>query len=110
MRSLDTQLRLELWSRVRIAGPCGDGRAASREVWQEAAPKAGIPIDQQGLWIAARRPESAAVLEAFLRTDMAESCRLLDAGDGRRSAVPSLNTDSARSSSLEPARAARRIP
>ncbi len=54
------------------------GRARrSREVWQEVAPKAGIPIEQQGLWIAARRPESAAVLEAFLRTDMAESCRLL---------------------------------
>jgi D-hydroxyproline dehydrogenase subunit beta len=54
------------------------GRALrSREVWQEVAQKAGIPVAQRGLWIAARRPEAAAVLEAFLRTDMAEGCRLL---------------------------------
>lgn len=49
----------------------------SREVWQEVAMQAGIPIVHQGLWVAARRPESAAVLEAFLRSDMAEGCRLL---------------------------------
>ena len=49
----------------------------SREVWLEAAAKAGIPVVSRGLWAVARRPESAAVLEAFLRTDMAEGCRLL---------------------------------
>jgi D-hydroxyproline dehydrogenase subunit beta len=61
------QDREAMWGRAR----------RSREVWLEVAQKAGIPIEQQGLWIAARRPESAAVLEAFLRTDMAEDCRLL---------------------------------
>ena len=32
---------------------------------------------QRGLWLAAQRPESAAVLDAFLCTDMADGCRLL---------------------------------
>jgi FAD dependent oxidoreductase TIGR03364 len=49
----------------------------SREVWQTVAAQAGIPIVNQGLWLAARRPESAALLEAFLRSDMADGCRLL---------------------------------
>jgi FAD dependent oxidoreductase TIGR03364 len=49
----------------------------SREVWQEVAAPAGIPIVQTGLWVLARRPESAALLEAFMRTDMADGCRLL---------------------------------
>jgi FAD dependent oxidoreductase TIGR03364 len=49
----------------------------SREVWQEVATEAGIPIEQRGLWVAARRPESAAVLDAFMRSDMAGGCELL---------------------------------
>jgi FAD dependent oxidoreductase TIGR03364 len=49
----------------------------SRELWQSVAAQAGIPIVNQGLWLAARRPDSAAVLEAFLRSDMADGCRLL---------------------------------
>jgi FAD dependent oxidoreductase TIGR03364 len=49
----------------------------SREVWQEVAKEAGIPIVHQGLWLAARRPESAALLESFMRSDMAEGCELL---------------------------------
>ena len=49
----------------------------SREVWQEVAKEAGIPIVHQGLWVAARRPESAAVLDAFVRSDTAEGCELL---------------------------------
>src|SRR6202050_724252 len=43
----------------------------SREVWQAVAARAGIPIVQRGLWALARRAESAAVLEGFLRSDMA---------------------------------------
>jgi FAD dependent oxidoreductase TIGR03364 len=57
----------EVWPRAR----------KSRQVWQEVAARAGIRIVNQGLWIAARRPESAAVLDAFQRSDMAEGCRLL---------------------------------
>jgi FAD dependent oxidoreductase TIGR03364 len=55
----------------------------SREVWQEVATQAGIPIVNQGLWVAARRPESAAVLDAFMRSDMAEGCRLLTPSEAR---------------------------
>ena len=36
------------------------------------------------LLLAARRPESVAVLEAFLRTEMGAECRLLDAEDVQR--------------------------
>jgi D-hydroxyproline dehydrogenase subunit beta len=63
----------------------------SREVWLEAAPRAGIPIVNRGLWAAARRPESAALLEAFLKTDMADGCRLLTPSAARQQ-CPNLNT------------------
>src|ERR1039458_3942122 len=63
-----------LWSGYRregggaayVGNGARDGRA--REVWQEVAMQARIPIVHQGLWVAARRPESAAVLEAFPRS------------------------------------------
>jgi D-hydroxyproline dehydrogenase subunit beta len=61
------QDREAVWHRAR----------RSRTVWREVASAAGIPVAQQGLWVAARRPESAAVLEAFVRSDMAEGCQLL---------------------------------
>lgn len=51
----------------------------TRDVWEQVAAQAGIPILQRGVWIPAQRPESAAVLEAFLRTDTAEGCELLTA-------------------------------
>ena len=75
------QDREAIWPRAR----------RSREVWEEAAAKAGIPIVSRGLWAAARRPESAAVLEAFLRTDMAEGCRLLTPAAARQR-CPELQT------------------
>ena len=56
----------------------------SRAIWQEVATAAGIAIEQRGLWLAARRPVAAAVLEAFMRTDMAAGCELLDAATARR--------------------------
>jgi D-hydroxyproline dehydrogenase subunit beta len=56
----------------------------SREVWREVAASAGIPVVHTGLWMLARRTESAAVLEAFLDTEMAEGCRLLSAAEARR--------------------------
>lgn len=51
----------------------------TRDVWEEVAAQAGIPILQRGVWIPAQRPESAAVLEAFLRTETAAGCELLTA-------------------------------
>jgi FAD dependent oxidoreductase TIGR03364 len=49
----------------------------SRDVWAEVAPQAGIEIVHRGTTILARRPEAIAVAEAFLATEMGESCRLL---------------------------------
>ncbi len=51
----------------------------SRDVWQEVAPAAGIPIEQEGLLVVARRPEAMAVLEAFKATEMGAGCTLLPA-------------------------------
>ncbi|SDA31576.1 TIGR03364 family FAD-dependent oxidoreductase [Sphingomonas sp. NFR15] len=55
----------------------------SRDIWAEVAPQAGIAIEQTGLAMVARRPEALAVLEAFMATDMAEGCDLLDASAAR---------------------------
>jgi FAD dependent oxidoreductase TIGR03364 len=68
------QEREGIWPRAR----------RSREVWLEVAARAGISIINQGLWVAARRPESSALIEAFLRTDMAEECRLLTPSEARQ--------------------------
>ncbi len=65
------------------AGACWRRALRSRDVWAEVAPKAGIRIEQEGLLVAARRPEAMAVLEAFARTDMGEACTLLTAAEAR---------------------------
>jgi D-hydroxyproline dehydrogenase subunit beta len=68
------QERGSMWARAR----------RSREVWSEVADAAGIPIVHHGLWMTARRPESVAVLEAFMATEMAAGCRLLSPAEARR--------------------------
>ncbi len=68
------QDRAQIWRRAR----------RSREIWLEVAARAGIEVVQRGLWLAARRPEAAAVLDAFMRTDMADGCRMLSADAARR--------------------------
>jgi len=68
------QARENMWARAR----------RSRDVWREVASAAGIPIEHTGLWLTARRPESLAVIEAFMATDMAEGCALLSASEARR--------------------------
>jgi D-hydroxyproline dehydrogenase subunit beta len=68
------QARGDMWARAR----------RSAEVWAEVAAEADIPVLHRGLLLAARRPESVAVIEAFLRTEMGADCRLLDAGEVRR--------------------------
>jgi D-hydroxyproline dehydrogenase subunit beta len=56
----------------------------SRAVWQEVAAAADIPVTQRGMWMMVRRSESLNVLDAFLRTEMAEHCHLLSAAEARR--------------------------
>ncbi len=68
------QERGAMWQRAR----------RSREVWGEVALAAGIPVVHTGLWMTARRAESLGVLEAFMATEMAAGCRLLDAAEARR--------------------------
>lgn len=55
----------------------------SRDVWAEIAPHAGIAIEHRGLLLTLRRPESVAVVEAFLATEMGEGCALLSAAQLR---------------------------
>ncbi|MCX8134719.1 MAG: TIGR03364 family FAD-dependent oxidoreductase [Roseococcus sp.] len=66
------------------AGECWRRALRSRDVWEEVAPAAGIEVVQQGLAVLARRAESAAVLEAFARTEMGAACTLLDAAEAAR--------------------------
>jgi D-hydroxyproline dehydrogenase subunit beta len=68
------QDRRSMWARAR----------RTRDIWAAIAPLAGIPIVQKGLWMLARRPESVAVLEAFLATEMAGGCRLLTPTEARQ--------------------------
>ena len=65
------QERGEMWGRA--------GRTA--EIWEAVAAEAGVAIQHRGLLLSVRRPESVAVLEAFLRTEMGEGCQLLDPSD-----------------------------
>ena len=65
----------------------------SRDVWAEVAADANIEILQKGLVLTARRPESVAVLEAFVRTDMGAGCRLLSAADLKRCHAPLATAD-----------------
>ena len=67
------QERGAMWNRAR----------RSREVWREVAEAAGITVVHRGLWMVVRHPESLPVLEAFLRTEMAEGCRLLGPAEAR---------------------------
>jgi FAD dependent oxidoreductase TIGR03364 len=61
------QERGDTWRRARRA----------RDIWLEIAPECGIAVEHKGLLLTARRPESVAVLEAFLKTEMGEGCSLL---------------------------------
>jgi D-hydroxyproline dehydrogenase subunit beta len=65
----------------------GDGwRLArrTRDVWIDIANGARLPIEQRGLFLTARSPEAIGVIEAFLKTEMGEGCRLLARDEFRR--------------------------
>jgi D-hydroxyproline dehydrogenase subunit beta len=49
----------------------------SRDVWMAVAQHAGIVAEQRGLLVTLRLPESLAVAESFLATEMGEGCALL---------------------------------
>ena len=61
----------------------------TRDVWAEVAPKTGVAIEQNGLYLTARSAEAIAVIEAFLATEMGEGCALMTA-DGFRQASDGL--------------------
>jgi FAD dependent oxidoreductase TIGR03364 len=56
----------------------------SCEVWDEVAAAARIPVEHRGVAVVARRPEARRVLEAYLATEMGESCHLLEPAEARR--------------------------
>ena len=49
----------------------------SSNIWAEIAPQAGIEVEHSGLHMLIQRPEAMSVAEAFLKTEMGESCHLL---------------------------------
>ncbi|MET0309626.1 MAG: TIGR03364 family FAD-dependent oxidoreductase [Sphingomonas sp.] len=51
----------------------------SAAIWRELAEPAGIAIEQEGLLLAAQRPEAVAVIDAFLETEMGRGCTRLGA-------------------------------
>jgi FAD dependent oxidoreductase TIGR03364 len=61
----------------------------TRDLWAEVAGAAGVPVEHRGLLLTLRRPESVAVAEAFLATEMGEGCELLD-GAALRARCPSI--------------------
>jgi FAD dependent oxidoreductase TIGR03364 len=75
------QDREGVWERAR----------RTRDVWAEVCPAAGIEVTQRGQWVAAQRAEAAAVLDAFMQTDMAEGCKLLTPAEAYRR-CPDLRT------------------
>ncbi|EJE50076.1 FAD dependent oxidoreductase TIGR03364 [Acidovorax sp. CF316] len=76
----------DTWRRARRA----------REVWGDVAPQAGIDAVHHGLYLSAFRPLAHTVLEAFMRTEMAEGCELLDTSEAARRA-PALQLEGAQS-------------
>ena len=83
------------------AGDCWTMARRSREVWAEVAPKAGIPVLQRGLVVAARYPESDAVIDAFLDTEMGGGCRRLTAAEAAEF-VPALRSEGLRGALYSP--------
>lgn len=63
------------------AGDCYRRAMRSRDVWEDVAPKAGIPVEHQGLLVVAQRPEAMDCLEAFAKTEMGQGCHLLTAAE-----------------------------
>jgi D-hydroxyproline dehydrogenase subunit beta len=85
------QPRGEVWRLARRA----------RDIWWDIAPGAGIAIEHHGLALTLRRPESVAVAEAFLATEMGEGCELLTTAE-LRSRFPRIAADAALGALVSP--------
>lgn len=83
------------------AGDCWSMARRAREIWGEIAPQAGIEALQHGMLLAGRLPESEAVIDAFLRSDMGEGCARLTV-DQAREHVPTLRPEAARATLFSP--------
>lgn len=74
---------------------------ASRTVWAELAPQAGIRIEHRGLWLLVRERAALPVLEAYLRTDEGAECSLHTPGEAA-GAAPWLRTERAQAALWSP--------
>lgn len=63
------QQRGQVWDRAR----------RSAAIWRDIAAPAGIRVEQEGLLLAAQRPEAGDILDAFMASEMAEGCTRLSA-------------------------------
>ena len=88
-------------SRARRPAIAGPWRGSPRNIWAEVAENAGIAIVQRGMVLASRFDESEAVIDAFLRTEMADGCERLTARQAQAH-VACLRTDAARVSLYSP--------
>lgn len=61
------------------AGTTWERAKRSAEIWRELAPRAGIEVVHEGLLLSAHAADALAVIEAFMRTPMAEACAMLTA-------------------------------
>jgi FAD dependent oxidoreductase TIGR03364 len=68
----------------------------ARDIWSEIVDEAGIAVIHRGLVMPARRQEAVAVLDAFLKTEMGEQCRLMTAAEAA-DLVPALRLDAVKS-------------
>jgi FAD dependent oxidoreductase TIGR03364 len=83
------------------AGDCRTMARRARDIWAETVDKAGIAVVQRGMVLASRFEESEAVIDAFLRTEMAEGCARLTARQAQEH-IPCLRSDAARVSLYSP--------
>ncbi|NVK35650.1 MAG: TIGR03364 family FAD-dependent oxidoreductase [Rhodobacteraceae bacterium] len=71
------------------AGDCYEKAKRSRIIWGEVALAAKIPLLDQGLTMTARLPESEAVIDAFLKTEMGAGCHKMTVSEAAKR-VPNL--------------------
>lgn len=85
----------------QAAGDCWALARRSRAIWAEVAEAAGIEVLQRGLLMAVRRPESEAVVDAFLAGPMGQGCeRLTPSAAAER--IPALKADTIRAALYSP--------
>jgi FAD dependent oxidoreductase TIGR03364 len=77
------QERGTAWSRARRT--CA--------IWEELAQQAEFPILQRGLWLTTGRSEAVPILEAFLKTEMGEDCKILSRAAARACCGEIVNED-----------------